>query len=127
MSKLKAYKKEIAKSSKVTKTANAKRPRVKNEQQLTNDPATKPLPNHGSDGYNFLASILHATIFFDYFEYVATKSYKGKSIEIKIITLKTAHPKFHTICLFFDFITRLFALLALSVFAVWSVYKVTVK
>lgn len=127
MSKLAAYKKEIAKSPKVPEAASAKKPTVKNEQPLKYDPGAGTFPNHNADGYNFLSSILHATIFFDYFEYVADKTYKGKSIETKIISLKTAHPKFHTLCLSLDFLTRLFALIALSVFAVWSAYKVTVK
>lgn len=125
MTKVQQYKAEIEEKSK--SPAKPVEPKVKNARNVSVDPGSVVPPQNNHEGINFLSSLLHATIFFDYFEYVANKTYSGNHVETKILKLKTVHPNAHTICLVLDVAVRFIAVAALIIVAIASAYKVVMK
>lgn len=75
----------VSNNAKVTATA---------EEPISSDPIADSAKKADTNGADFLGSLLHAKIFFDYFEYVANRTYKGENLELKIVKLKTVHPYF---------------------------------
>jgi len=127
VSNVEKYRKEIDQSPTKTQTAKAKKPKTKNSKALTKDPGSAVSKGSAVEGVTFLASILQATIFFDYFEHVANKTYPNSKSELRVVKLKTVHPVFHDCCTFFDFCARVLAFLALFTLAILSAYKLVVK
>ena len=123
------YKSEINNSPAQSKAQP--KPSTKSIGKIEQDPSKRVAMQNPNDGYNFLSSLLQATLFFDYFEHVASKSFNGDRTDLKIIKLKATHPRFHSLALRFDFIARILAFLALFSFAVavagGSVWKVIFK
>lgn len=123
MNNVDKYRREIDKSSKVSQTANAKKPKTTKIASLSKDPGNTIKSDGHVNGASFFASLLQATIFFDYFEHVANKTYKGDRTDVKILKLKTLHPVFHRWCIRADYCARFLGFIALFVFAAMSAYK----
>ncbi|HEU5187059.1 MAG TPA: hypothetical protein VFT87_01005 [Candidatus Saccharimonadales bacterium] len=126
---LKKYKEEI--SSSPTKTVVPKKAQTKNSKKLSADPTGKSQMRGTSDGFNFLSSLLQATLFFDYFEHVAAKTYVGERIDLKVVKLKSLHPRFYKWAIRCDLAVRALAFIALftvaCVLVLGAVYKVIFK
>ena len=129
MSKVEDYRKEISKAPRVSNTANAIKAKstAKNAKPLQQDPVRNVVPTNNGDSINFLASLMQATIFFDYFEHVASKTYKGERLDIKIVKLKANHPDFHSWSVFADSVARVLCFTAVLLLVVISAYKVLFK
>ena len=72
---------------------------------------------------DFLKSLLQATFFFDYFEYVANKTYRGDNLELKVVKLKTVHPNMYDACMLGDYVIRLVAAFGLIGLALFGAFK----
>lgn len=127
MSKVDKYRNEIKNSPKTSQTAKAKKPKTKDNQILNKDPGATSNGTSTNDGINILTSLLQATIFFDYFEHVAHKTYQGGRVDLKIVKLKTVHPYLHIACIVSDFAVRLLGFVAVFALAILTAYKVLIK
>lgn len=93
-------------------------------EAIVKDPLADSAKQADTNGANFLGSLLHATIFFDYFEYVAGKTYRGDSIEQKVLKLKTVHPNFHKLSVTLDMAVVIIAVVVLIAAAACAIFKV---
>jgi hypothetical protein len=119
----KAYQQIINKGPRKSQTAKAKKTKVTEVEVLQQDPGRMPSPDKSSEATNFLGSLMQATIFFDYFEHVAEKTYRGDRVDVKVAKLKSVHPQFHQFCIKADSAVRVLGVAALYMFAVASLIK----
>lgn len=72
----------------------------------------------------FLISLLMAQPFWQFFEHLADRHFQGKSISLKVIKLKIAHPcLFHT-CVTLDVVFRFIIFSGLVAAAFRALYKI---
>lgn len=125
---LKKYKQEISASPR--KTSAPVKGRASAGKQLKNDPTASQMKGTG-DGFNFLSSLLQATLFFNYFEHVASKTYVGERLDLKVVKLKTLQPRFYSWSIKLDVVVRILAFIALFSAACFlvgaTIYKVILK
>jgi hypothetical protein len=105
----------VSNNAKVTATA---------EEPISSDPIADSAKKADTNGADFLGSLLHAKIFFDYFEYVANRTYKGENLELKIVKLKTVHPYFYNICIILDMVVATVAISILMIVATCALCKI---
>lgn len=126
---LQKYKQTIRKSPRSTEVPT--QGTVSDAKTMYKDPVAKIGMRGPNDGFNFLSSALNATFFFDYFEHVANKTYGGGRMDLKIIKLKTLHPRFHKCAICADFIGRVVVYISLvaaaAVLVGGTIYKTIIK
>lgn len=105
----------VSNNTKVTATA---------EEPISSDPIADSAKKADTNGADFLGSLLHAKIFFDYFEYAANRTYKGENLELKIVKLKTVHPNFYNICIILDMVVATVAISILMIVATCALCKI---
>ena len=102
----------VSNNAKVTATA---------EEPISSDPIADSAKKADTNGADFLGSLLHAKIFF---EYVANRTYKGENLELKIVKLKTVHPYFYNICIILDMVVATVAISILMIVATCALCKI---
>lgn len=124
MSKRTEWYEDIIKQSPKPSVGNNAKVTATAEEPISSDPIADSAKKADTNGADFLGSLLHAKIFFDYFEYVANRTYKGENLELKIVKLKTVHPYFYNICIILDMVVATVAISILMIVATCALCKI---